>query len=346
MLTERPPLTGAGTDAHLQSKPSSPTRSPFVSFAQNFEDVMLWRALGHIPSGFYIDIGACEPEAHSVTKAFYDRGWSGINIEPARSPFARLATARPRDSNLCLLVSDSEGARDFFLIGEENGLSTAVPELAERHAAAGWSCQAVTVQATTLAKICDQHVRGQIHFLKIDAEWSELAILRGADFKRFRPWIVLFEAKAVGDRPHAYEDCDRVLEQAEYRFLYADGLNHFWAAEEHYAELAPHFAVPPNVFDGFVRASEVAAQAEMSRAEVAAADAQAQLDRTLAERDTISQELYETNRFAAALTVERQVLLERVGSLKSHLDAVYASTSWKFAWPVRAARRVLKGGRR
>ncbi len=307
---------------------------------------MLWRALGHIPGGFYIDVGACEPESDSVTKAFYDRGWSGINIEPACSPFARLANARPRDRNLCLLVGDSEEAREFFLIGDENGLSTVIPELAERHAAAGWSCRSMTVQVTTLAKICDQHVRGQIHFLKIDAEWSELAILRGADFKRFRPWIVLFEATPVGDGLYSYEDCDRVLEQAGYRFLYADGLNRFWAAEERYTELAPHFAVPPNVFDDFVRASEVAALAKMHRTEATAADVQARLDQALAERDTIAQELYETNRFTAALTVERQVLMERVGSLKSQLDAVYASTSWKFASPVRAARRILQGRRR
>ena len=30
----------------------------FISYAQNFEDVMLWRALKHISEGFYIDIGA------------------------------------------------------------------------------------------------------------------------------------------------------------------------------------------------------------------------------------------------------------------------------------------------
>lgn len=54
----------------------------FISYAQNYEDVMLWRALKHIANGFYIDVGAAWPDKHSVTKAFYDRGWRGINIEP------------------------------------------------------------------------------------------------------------------------------------------------------------------------------------------------------------------------------------------------------------------------
>jgi hypothetical protein len=62
----------------------------FISYAQNFEDVMLWRALKGLKKGFYIDVGAHDPEVDSVTKAFYDRGWCGINIEPAEVPFRRL----------------------------------------------------------------------------------------------------------------------------------------------------------------------------------------------------------------------------------------------------------------
>ena len=39
----------------------------FISHAQNFEDVMLWRALKHIEHGFYVDVGANDPDVHSVT---------------------------------------------------------------------------------------------------------------------------------------------------------------------------------------------------------------------------------------------------------------------------------------
>ena len=45
----------------------------FVSYAQNFEDVMLWRALRHVAHGFYIDVGAGHPDESSVTRAFYAR---------------------------------------------------------------------------------------------------------------------------------------------------------------------------------------------------------------------------------------------------------------------------------
>jgi hypothetical protein len=31
---------------------------PFISYAQNYEDVILWRALRHVEKGFYVDVGA------------------------------------------------------------------------------------------------------------------------------------------------------------------------------------------------------------------------------------------------------------------------------------------------
>jgi hypothetical protein len=66
----------------------------FTSYAQNFEDVMLWRALKHVKNGFYIEQGAEQPEWASAFKAFCDMGWAGINIA---APLRKLSAAiRPR----------------------------------------------------------------------------------------------------------------------------------------------------------------------------------------------------------------------------------------------------------
>src|SRR5438105_2444255 len=45
-----------------------------VSFAQNHEDVLLARAFAEVGQGFYVDVGANDPSADSVTRHFYDRG--------------------------------------------------------------------------------------------------------------------------------------------------------------------------------------------------------------------------------------------------------------------------------
>ena len=105
----------------------------FVSYAQNFEDVMLWRALGHISRGFYLDVGAAWPDEDSVTKAFYDRGWRGINVEPNPAFHQRLVNERPEDTNLMVAVSDHAGLLSMSFI-EDTGLSTLHDSIADKHA--------------------------------------------------------------------------------------------------------------------------------------------------------------------------------------------------------------------
>ena len=61
----------------------------FISYARNFEDVILWRCLQHLEKGAYIDIGAGDLRAGSVTQAFYDRGWRGTHVEPV-AEFAQI----------------------------------------------------------------------------------------------------------------------------------------------------------------------------------------------------------------------------------------------------------------
>ena len=52
-----------------------------VSYAQNFEDVLLWRALGDVVGARYLDIGAQNPVVDSVSLAFYQAGWRGVHVE-------------------------------------------------------------------------------------------------------------------------------------------------------------------------------------------------------------------------------------------------------------------------
>ncbi|WP_048863371.1 FkbM family methyltransferase, partial [Acidisphaera rubrifaciens] len=87
-----------------------------VSYAQNFEDVLLWRALGDVAGGFYIDAGAWHPDTDSVTRLFHDHGWRGINIEPVAEHHARLAAARPRDLCLNVALGATEGTATLHAV--------------------------------------------------------------------------------------------------------------------------------------------------------------------------------------------------------------------------------------
>jgi FkbM family methyltransferase len=249
----------------------------FVSFAQNFEDVMLWRALKGVERGFYIDVGAASPEVDSITRAFYDRGWRGINVEPHPELFAELVAARPRDTTLNVALGE-RAARVPFTIASHAALSTIDPRQARQLEQDGMPTASASVEVQTLRGVWDAHVpAGQaVHFLKVDVEGHERAVLLGNDWGSHRPWIVVVEATRPQSTEPSHGEWHDILADAAYELVYADGLNRFYVAEEH-SELTPAFEYPPNVFDEFVRASEVQAWERSSRAEVELAAAGAEL---------------------------------------------------------------------
>jgi Methyltransferase FkbM domain len=69
-----------------------------------------------------------------------------------------------------------------------------VDEFAKRHSDAGKLLRSSVVKATTLTQICEEHAPKEIHFLKIDVEGHEAAVLDGMDFVQFWPWILVIEA--------------------------------------------------------------------------------------------------------------------------------------------------------
>ena len=226
-----------------------------VSYSQNFEDVMLWRALRHVERGYYIDVGANDPVTDSVTRLFYEHQWSGINIEPVTTHWEALKQSRPRDINLCCAVGASIGELSLWQC-EVRGWSSADPDVIARHRSRGVAGQFITVPQSTLSQIWERHVRGSVHFLKIDVEGFERQVLEGLDLDRHRPWLVIIEATRPDSIEESHGDWESLLTQARYAPVYFDGINRFYLAQEH-SDLTLAFRHPPNVFDGFVKTPEI-----------------------------------------------------------------------------------------
>lgn len=230
---------------------------PITSYAQNFEDVMLARAFPGT-DGFYVDVGANDPDIDNVTRVFYERGWSGINIEPLFVNSIELRKKRTRDINLEIAVGETEGSITFYEIGKWHGYSTTDAEIAAQHRKDGLEVIEHKVPVRKLSDVLDEVAKDKaVDFLKIDVEGTELSVLRGMDLRRHRPKIILLESKMpvtinmvdrvdeVPDRAGEYAD---YLAPLGYHFIYHDGLNAYFVAEEHRA-LEKAFSRPPGIFD-------------------------------------------------------------------------------------------------
>lgn len=238
-----------------------------ISYAQNAEDVVLDRLFHGRTTGRYIDVGASDPVADSVTKHFYDLGWRGINIEPIPAQAHALEQARPGDVTLAIAVSAKNGTATLHHVKNRDGWSTLDGDLARSyHEEAALEVVELQVEVRTLKDVLDEHP-GPIDFLKIDVEGEERSVIEGADWSRHRPRVVVVEATEPGSPKPAHEGWDPLMVAAGYRCALFDGLNRFYAQEDD-AEALDVLSVPANVFDKFTRA-EVAAQRAARVAEIA-----------------------------------------------------------------------------
>ena len=85
---------------------------------------------------------------------------------------------------------------------------------------------------TTLKALCEQHAPASFEFLKIDVEGAEEDVIRGGDWKRFRPKVVVIEALAPYSLAPAWDSWEPVLTAHGYRYARFDSLNRYYVAEE------------------------------------------------------------------------------------------------------------------
>lgn len=279
--------------------------SSFISYAQNSEDVVIWRALGHVEGGFFIDVGAADPIGYSVTYSLYLEGWRGLNIEPEPNFAAALRKLRPSDITIEAAVGDVEGSLTLR-VPAGTGLSTADPVGAQRLADAGFAFEELQVPVRTLAQICEEHCRSnhEIHLLKVDVEGLETQVLTGMDFGRWRPWVVVVEATEPMSTTRSHERWEPTLLDNGYEFKLFDGLNRFYLAVEH-AELSDRLDHGPCIFDGAIQRADVTLSIERHRGELeselreARSDANrssARIDEVLSERDDVHAEFVQASK--------------------------------------------------
>jgi FkbM family methyltransferase len=222
----------------------------FISYASNFEDVLLNRIFGEKPKGFYIDVGADHPVGASTTKSFYDRGWRGINIEPGPN-FALFEQERPEDINLKVAVTDCDGEVDFYINEDLTATSSVIEAIHPAVGARVSTRTKTTVSSVSLDSLVRDYVTDEVDFLKIDAEGAEEKIIMAADWGRFRPKVILAESTEPFSTKRIDQEWSAFLRSRGFIEVYFDGINTWFVREEN-REFQKHFEIPVNLLDDFI----------------------------------------------------------------------------------------------
>lgn len=199
-------------------------------YSQYYEDYILAYVFKDYEHGFYVDVGANDPDDSSVTKYFYLAGWRGINIEPIPELVDKLNKSRPGDTNTGVAISNTPGELPFYKGVKNSGLSTLSPSIAASHRANGYEFTTIMIPVVTLTTVLDQHAKGkpEITFLNIDVEGFEKQVLSSLDFKRYTPRVIMAEATAPLTEAATHQEWESILLDNGYIFAMDDGLNRYY----------------------------------------------------------------------------------------------------------------------
>ena len=214
---------------HVVNLPRGISNKPFfLSYSQAYEDLILYDVFKNISEGFYIDVGANNPVRDSVTKAFYEIGWHGINIEPLLKECNALVQDRPRDINLCIAAGSKE---DTLELHERGTLSTLKAD-----EAAGWNQDVQTrmVKVEPLSKICNDYCKynQSIQFLKIDVEGFEREVLMGTNLRDYRPNIIILESTKPRSAIPTHNEWEDILKENGYIFAIEHSINRYYVDKD------------------------------------------------------------------------------------------------------------------
>lgn len=189
-----------------------------IHFSQEGEDIILDKIYIDQKDGFYVDVGAHHPSKLSNTYKYYLRGWNGINIDAMPGSMEAFLKVRPKDINLELGVSETEGELPFYVF-EQPTLNTFDEKTAKEHERTRGVTikKVVKVKTFPLNRILDQYLKDgqQIDFLSIDVEGFDYQVLLTNNWEKYTPKVILVESIGA-----SIED---ILQSEIYKYLTSKG---------------------------------------------------------------------------------------------------------------------------
>lgn len=166
--------------------------------------------------GFFVDVGANDPENMSQTWHLEKLGWRGVLIEPQPALAQKLKERRRAAVFACACSSPQNAGKmlPFQLAGIQSSLNLNFFVAGMRKE------EIIEVPTRTLDDILTEaNAPVPIDLLSIDVESHEIEVLDGLTLTRWQPRLILIEDLAFNTRLH------RLLQSRGYKWVRRTGLN-------------------------------------------------------------------------------------------------------------------------
>jgi FkbM family methyltransferase len=165
--------------------------------------------------GIYIDVGCHHPLINNNTYPLYKRGWKGINIDIDYGAIDSFNFLRSKDTNIEIAVSDTTGEAELFFYHNRAAKNTLSKEK-------GFDSKEIQkIKTSTLNKVIENSIYKdkKINFISIDVEGYELNVLKGFDFKKYKPDLVVLELIQEGMTEFFHQNIENIQNSEVYLYM-------------------------------------------------------------------------------------------------------------------------------
>ena len=163
------------------------------SFSLSGVDLVVDRIFKNTLNGIYVDIGCNHPIKYNNTYKLHKKGWRGINVDLDDESIKQFNILRPKDHNICAVVSDKEEDTKIYFYHERSAINTISEDL--QNSRNSKPAKTFCKKSLTLEQIIDHSVyaSSKINLLSIDVENYEYNILKNFNFEKYKIDVIVVE---------------------------------------------------------------------------------------------------------------------------------------------------------
>ena len=202
---------------------------PKKSYSMLGEDLFIQKYFRNISKGVYVDVGAYHPYFWSNTHLLFKNKWKGINIDINPVSIELFKYTRPNDSNINVAISNSNKKFiKYYTKNIINTMTTTNKYAAQTSYLKGYDVRKIKCQKLNYIISKSKFKNQKINFLNIDAEKSDLDVLKSLNFNKYKPDLICVE---IHHRGSSFKNEKKLKSHPVYVFLRSKKYKIIWRKE-------------------------------------------------------------------------------------------------------------------